>query len=100
MFARTVKAMLIAVSATAAADTPPKVSLTISEEFNFRVSERQFQKGQVIVAEPEYARMTALASFTEYSGCDAECSKDMDRFHGWTIRVYQGSSQRVLVAYA
>src|SRR6266404_4567544 len=101
MFARVVGLMLVSVSAATAGETSPKVSLTIPEAFNFRVSTRQFRKGQSIVAEPNYARETALASFTEYFGFDAEGRKDKGgRFHGWTIRVYRGASQKVITGYA
>jgi hypothetical protein len=101
MFARIMGLVLVSVSAATAGETPPKVSLTIPEAFNFRVSTRQFRKGQSVVAEPDYARMTALASFTEYFGFGAEGRKDKGgRFHGWTIHVYRGGSQKVMTAYA
>lgn len=101
MFTRVASLVLISASGAFAADPPPKVSLPIPEAFNFRVASAQYQKGQAIVAEPEWARMTALASFTERSGCFGDCSKkDMDRFHVWTIRVYRGASQKVITACA
>ena len=100
MLARVMGLVLVSVSAATAGETAPKVSLTIPDAFNFRVSTRHFRKGQSIVAEPDYARMTALASFTEYCGFGAEDRKDNGvRFHGWTIRGYRGASHKVITAY-
>jgi hypothetical protein len=100
MFARIVGLTLIGVSAAGAADAPPNVSLQIPEAFNVRVSKRQFEKGQVIVASPAYARMTALASFTEYSGVYGDPAADQDHSHAWTVAVHAVASQKVIAAHA
>src|SRR5262245_52546378 len=101
MFPRIVALVLVCVSTATATEPSPKVSLTIPEAFNFRVSTRQFRKGQSIVAEPEYARMTAFASFKEYLGFTDKGREDKGgRFHGWTVRVYRGASEKVITAYA
>jgi hypothetical protein len=99
MFGRIAALVLVSVSAASAEETPPKMSLTIPEPFNFRVSTRQFRKGQSIVAEPDYARMTALASFKEYFGCIDEGTNKADR-HDWAISVYRGANQKMITAYA
>ena len=99
MFARIAAVVLVGASAVTAADTPPKISLSIPEPFNVRISTRQFRKEQVILAEPAYARMTALASFMEYSGCFGDPKADQDHFHGWNVAVYRALSQKTVAAY-
>ena len=91
--------LLIGTSNAIAADAPPKISLDIPQAFNVRVSTRHFRKGQVIIEEPEYARMTALASFMDYSGCFGDPNADQDHFHRWHVGVYRALNQKTVSAY-
>jgi hypothetical protein len=62
MFARIIVVLLIGAAAARASDPAPKFVLSIPDAFNVKVSKRHFRKGDVNVAEPDYARMTALIS--------------------------------------
>jgi hypothetical protein len=99
MFARVVAVLLVGASAVIAADVPPKISLDIPQAFKVRVFTRHFRKGQVIVAEPAYARMTALASFMEYSGYFGDPNADQDHLHLWHVAVYRALNQKTVSAY-
>lgn len=99
MFTRVIVVLLIGASVARASDGPPKFVLSIPDAFNVKVSTRHFRKGEVIRAEPEYARMTALASFSEYSGYFGDASADQVHSHSWTVAVYREENQNTAAAY-
>ena len=98
MFPRVITVLLIGAAAAGASEAPPKFALSIPDAFNVKVSTSHFRKGEVIRAEPEYARLIALTSFSEYFGYFGDPNADQAHSHRWNLAVYRGENQNTLSA--
>ena len=99
MFTRVVVLVLFAVSVASAAEAPPKVTLTVPQEFKTELSVKHFRKGQDVLNSPPYC-LTTVAAMTEHRGYFGPRVGDTSRDHRWTIRVYRRFTQKVADAYA
>ena len=90
MYKRSVIAAVVCALASASAEDPPQVSLSVASPFATEVTVKHYRKGEDLLRDPTFHLIT-VAPLTEYHGWFGPRLAPQANMHGWKVDVFARS---------